>query len=308
MSLSRISTFFCLFLSLLFVTAACAGGPFTVKKTTTGGVNFFPSADADGNFWFTRNGSLYKTTVSGSAIYEGTVNGGVDCPVKFKNGLALYDTGTGGSRPMVWNWSNGTFSYPSATWPTRPWIAPRVSGNNQKVVFATGHNDIAIYDGTTTTQWNQWDSTKFQLASIDWLNNDTLIAAVQDKYDAVLYGYHLFTLDIATRQATDYGKGFSQVAVAGTDILLTSWDNRSLSRYWMNNGKLQFTESINAPGVTYWDLGGAALTRNGPLFSAIDGQDNLWAIGSPGAVPEPSAILVLGSGLIGLLAAVKRRR
>lgn len=303
------------FLLLVLMVALCAavpahaGGPFSTKKIVTGGpVNFFPSADPNGNLWLTKSHALYKVTPSGSMIYEGVANGGVDSPVWFRNGLAMYDTGSGNNKPVVWDWTTGTFNYPCSDWSARPWIAPRVSGSGQKVVFATGKNEIAVFDGTATTRWTQWNPSEYQLASLDWLDNSTLIATVQDRYDAAQYGYHLMTIDLATHQTIDYGKGFSQVAVAGTEIMLTAWNHQSLGRYRMSGGTLQFTESIHTAGVYYWNLGGGAITEHGPLFTALDEQENLWAIGSPGAVPEPGSMLAMLTGLIGLGGFVLRRR
>lgn len=294
----------------LCATTALAGVPFdAVKKVSAGSADYFPSADKNKNIWLTKSQSLYKITSSGNTIYEGNVNGGCDSPVWYKNGLAMYDTGSGGNKPMVWDWSDGTFNYPVSDWTSRPWIAPRVSDNGQNLVFATGKNEIAVFDGTSTTRWSQWDTTKYQLASIDWLNNDTLIVTVQDKYDAILWGYHLVTVNLATHQVNDYGKGFSQVAVAGSEIMLTAWNHQTLGRFRMDGEVLRFTENIYADGVNYWNLGGGAITKSGPLFAALDGQNNVWAIGNPDAIiPEPGSLIALLSGLIGLGGLMMRRR
>lgn len=292
MSRFTVSLFSALLVAVIALCAipACAT-TWQATKVTSYAVDMFPAADFNNGYLASVSNQIRSINSDGSWSTTG-LNG--FNPTRVGAGLAYYNT-SGlpiiGSNPIASSWIGS------------PSVAPCVSQNGQFVALAGGGDGrvlIAGNDGSVLKDTILMNPSLWTLASMSWAPDGKLYVVAQDRWDANMYGYHLFSVDSGLNNLVDMGKGYSEVSVSGNKVLLTSWDHHSLTAWnWTSDG-LTFEQAITATGVSYWNVGRGYNGR----FAALDNQNHLYSIQS---VPEPSALLAFCSGLVGLLGVVRRR-
>lgn len=286
-------------LIVCLAASAASAVPWQVHRITDYQVDMFPSADTDypGRFLASVQGHIRSIGPDGS--WNDTGVNGLN-PVRFNTGLAYYSLPNG--LPVVAN------QYPVTSWTGDPYAGPAVSQNGQYVAFE-GHGRLLIADrnGHIVNYQQVWDPYYWTIGMMAWGPDGMIYTIAQDRYDAFLNGYHLFRINPATFTATDVGntmRGLSEVAASGDTFLFATYNHSRIFRYQWSPSGFTSSDEVWTPGVYYWNLGGAA---NGRFALLADGY--YGGIYEYTQVPEPCSLLVLGSGLAGLISfAVRQRR
>jgi len=180
-----------------------------------------------------------------------------------------------------------------------------INGSNDAWTINFGYiisDTFAAGGSTTGFQFGAWEFTGDSFSSVQWSittaeNGGTVIGSGTASKD----GGTLTDSFISTNQ---YGYDIDKISVSGLNVATSSG-----TTYWLN----LFNGAVPNGDPVYWDensgkgCGGAGCPSLASESAVGTIPSEAFTIGGGAATPEPSSILLFGSGVLGLAGLLRRK-
>jgi len=266
-------------------------------------VNLTPTPGADGLLFDPLNHNLMIAGQSTTFVSEEPATGGTVNSVKVGSAGQSYHLALNSGNTTVWNMANGQNAFIS--------VVPLPFGSAGTSFPVTGNDtDIrgVIFDPATSQYYytTACDGCTGNFGSITFNGSSFVTTRIATGLFAHGISYDPFSGDLfvnsanVIQQITPAGVVVGQIRTPGDQFDQAAENGKGLLFVASNNGNLEFVDYAATKNI-----GTATFTSEQFLASALDDIAPLSGQGSQ--TPEPSSMMLLGSGVLGLAGIIRRR-